>query len=120
MNTEKIVRPWGTYEVLLDENRYKVKRIVVDEMKRISYQSHENRSELWVITSGSGKVTIDDRVSIVGYNSIVSVPAAAKHRIENTSLERKLVFIEIQTGSSFLESDIKRFQDDFGRVEEDV
>ena len=63
-----IQRPWGTYEILLDELQYKLKRIIVDPRHRLSYQSHKYRSEIWVVVSGSGIVTIDDRKSEVGYN----------------------------------------------------
>ena len=108
-------RPWGTYEVLLDERTYKLKRIVVDPMQRLSYQSHELRDEVWVVVSGSGLVTIDDKVSKIGYNSIVCIPKKTKHRIENKKKTEKLIFIEVQTGTSFQEEDIVRYNDDYGR-----
>ena len=34
-------RPWGTYEVLLDEPNYKVKRIVVNPNQKFSLQYHD-------------------------------------------------------------------------------
>ena len=36
-------KPWGSYEVLLDEPNYKVKRIVVDAYQRFSLQYHKHR-----------------------------------------------------------------------------
>ena len=36
-------RPWGSFEILLDEG-VKVKRIIVDPGQRLSYQSHNFRS----------------------------------------------------------------------------
>ena len=47
-------KPWGSYEVLLDEPNYKVKRIVVDAYQRFSLQYHKHREEHWVIVDGSG------------------------------------------------------------------
>ena len=114
-----VTRPWGSYEVLLDEVEYKVKKITVSPNSRISYQSHENRREYWVVTSGQGLVTLDGRDSTVRYGAIVSIPAGAKHRIENTDASKKLVFIEVQTGQSFSEEDIVRYQDDYGRAQEE-
>ena len=52
-------RPWGTYEVLLDADDCKVKRITVRPGENPSYQMHYKRSEKWVVVSGSGKVRID-------------------------------------------------------------
>jgi hypothetical protein len=38
-----------------------------------------------------------------------------KHRVINTSKTQDLIFIESQTGH-YDETDIERFEDDFGRV----
>ena len=54
-------KPWGSYEVLLDEPNYKVKRIVVDAYQRFSLQYHKHREEHWVIVGGSGTVEIKGR-----------------------------------------------------------
>ena len=37
-------RPWGKFEVLLDDPDVKVRRITVDPGQRLSYQYHEKRS----------------------------------------------------------------------------
>jgi len=52
-------RPWGTYEVLLDEPNYKVKRIVINPEQKFSLQYHEHRSEYWTVVSGFGTVEVD-------------------------------------------------------------
>ena len=53
-------RPWGYYEVLLDDTNVKVKKIVVNKGCRLSLQSHKHRSETWTVVQGMGKVTIDN------------------------------------------------------------
>ncbi|MCK4890118.1 MAG: mannose-6-phosphate isomerase, partial [Candidatus Aminicenantes bacterium] len=35
-------RPWGWFEILLEEEDVKVKRILVKEGKRLSLQSHKH------------------------------------------------------------------------------
>ena len=57
------IRPWGKYEVLLDADGYKVKRITVTSGGRLSLQSHTHRAEYWVVVSGTAKVTINDDVT---------------------------------------------------------
>ena len=61
---EQEERPWGKFEVLLDAEDCKVKRITVKEGQRLSYQSHEHRSETWTVVKGRAVVTLDggDRV----------------------------------------------------------
>ena len=108
-------RAWGKFEVLADQSSYKVKKITVKPGHRLSYQSHENRSELWHFVEGEGQVTIDGTVTKVEYNDVVRIQRQSKHRVSNTGAQN-LVFIEIQTGKSFEEEDIIRYEDDYGRV----
>ena len=106
---------WGAYEILLSESDCKVKKIVVNPSKRLSYQSHKKRSEVWVIISGEGKLTLNDDETLVEPGDILSIPTEAKHRIENTGNSADLVFIEVQRGTYFGEDDITRYEDDWGR-----
>ena len=109
------VRAWGAFTILSEDSKYKVKKIEVQPGHRLSYQSHDLRSEFWVVVSGSSVVTIDDSKFAVKYGETVHIPVGAKHRIENIG-DDTLVFIEVQTGSSFSEEDIVRYDDDYGRV----
>lgn len=108
-------RPWGCYEVLLDDDRCKVKRITVLPGKRLSYQRHERRAEHWFMVTGQGVVTLDGREVVVPSGSAIDIPKNAAHRIENRG-NAPLVFIEVQTGDYFGEDDIERLEDDYGRA----
>ena len=108
-------RPWGSYEVLLDEETHKVKTITVLPHKRLSYQRHSQREEHWVIVSGTGSVTLDDTDHPIGPGDVVDVGKGTAHRIANTG-ETPLTFIEVQLGDYFGEDDIERLEDDFGRA----
>ena len=44
-----VEKPWGSYEVLLDEPTYKVKRIILNPDQQISLQYHNHRFEYWTI-----------------------------------------------------------------------
>jgi len=106
---------WGKFEILLDQSDCKVKIITVNPKKRLSYQSHKKRAEVWVVVSGEGKLTQDNKESTIGYGGVVMIPFESKHRIENTHESQDLVFIETQIGTYFGEDDIIRFDDDWGR-----
>ena len=107
-------RPWGTFQILLEDEKCKVKKIVVNPRQKLSLQSHEKRSELWQIIEGQGLVTLNEKDIQVSSGMLVNIPATTIHRIENVG-DENLVFIEIQTGTYFGEDDIKRYEDLYGR-----
>ena len=108
-------RPWGWYEVLLDDPALKVKRILVRPGARLSLQRHRFRQEHWFVAAGSARVTLDEREFTLEAGGAVDIPLGAWHRVANPG-EVDLVLVEAQTGSSFGEDDIERREDDYGRV----
>ncbi|MBL0691711.1 MAG: phosphomannose isomerase type II C-terminal cupin domain [SAR324 cluster bacterium] len=109
-------RPWGNFIVLSDSTNYKVKKITVLPGKRLSLQRHQKRREHWFIVQGVACVTLDEKQIPLSAGEAINIPLRAIHRVENTDKKELLVFIEIQTGESFAETDIERIEDDFGRV----
>ena len=113
----KVYRPWGYY-ININGDDYsgsKVKRIVVYPGKRLSLQSHNNRSEHWVITKGNARVQVGDDFYNLTVNEHIFIPVTKKHRMENLS-DQIIEFVETQIGDYLGEDDIIRYQDDFGRV----
>jgi mannose-1-phosphate guanylyltransferase/mannose-6-phosphate isomerase len=108
-------RPWGSYVVLDEGYRYKIKRIVVKPGGRLSLQEHHHRSEHWIVVTGTAKVTIEGKEMFVHENESVYVPKSNKHRLENPG-KIALEMIEIQSGEYIEEDDIERFDDIYGRV----
>lgn len=106
--------PWGSWEVLLDANYCKVKRIIVHPEQRLSYQKHQQREEHWTIVKGIGIFTLDGTVQDVTEGDTLFIAKQACHRIENPG-NTPLIFIEIQRGSYFGEDDIIRLEDDYHR-----
>ena len=107
-------RPWGWYESIALGPRFQVKRIVVNPGGILSLQSHNHRSEHWIVVEGTAKVTIDKDITIVDENQSVYIPLGAIHRLENPS-KMRLTLIEVQTGSYFGEDDIIRYEDAYAR-----
>lgn len=114
-NQREDVRPWGRFEVLIDDKSYKVKKITVHPGERLSYQRHRWRKEHWYVVSGSAIVTRDGINYELKEGESIDIPALSWHRIANKGTD-DLVFIEIQTGDYFGEDDIERIEDDYGRV----
>jgi mannose-1-phosphate guanylyltransferase/mannose-6-phosphate isomerase len=108
-------RPWGRFEVLSDEPAYKAKKIIVDPGAQLSYQSHTQRSEHWVVISGQAEVVLNDKVMTLAPGQSVHIPEGAKHRLRNPGMV-PLVVVEVQTGGYFGEDDIIRYKDDYNRL----
>ena len=117
MQKMKVKKPWGAYEVLLDEPNYKVKRIVVNPYERFSLQYHKHREEHWVVVEGDGIVQVNEKEYPAYVRTHWVILPTYKHRA--TAGPNGLVFIETQTGDC-REEDIIRLEDDYGRLDSDV
>ena len=110
----KDFRPWGWFESLILTDNFQVKRICVNPGAALSLQSHEHRSEHWVVVEGTARVTIGDQVKFIDAGQSVYVPLGVKHRMENLGTHPMLL-IEVQTGTYFGEDDIVRYEDIYQR-----
>lgn len=109
-------RPWGAFFVLADLPNTKVKIIRVKPGERLSYQSHEQRAEHWIVTSGVAEVTINGDTQKYTYGQHIFIPRGAKHRMACPAGDVPLEIVEIQVGDGFAESDIVRYEDDYKRT----
>ncbi len=107
-------RPWGTYEVLLSTDNYKIKRIIVNQGKRLSLQKHFHRNEHWIVVSGTATVTVGDEKKLIRPNESTYIKMGEIHRLENEG-KIPVVLIEAQVGEYTGEDDIIRVEDDFQR-----
>lgn len=107
-------RPWGSYTVLLEGERYKIKKISVNPQSSLSLQMHHHRSEHWVVIKGTAKVTVGEQVHFVHENESIYIPKSTLHRLENPG-KIMLEIIEVQNGEYLSEDDIIRIKDDYGR-----
>lgn len=110
-----VYRPWGTYTILEESTRFKIKRIEVKPGGKLSLQMHHHRSEHWVVVVGMAKVTNGESEILVNTNESTYIPAGHKHRLENVGVV-PLVMIEVQSGEYLGEDDIVRFEDHYGRA----
>lgn len=108
-------RPWGSFEVLRDTDRFKSKILRVAPHQRLSYQSHRHRSEHWVVVEGRPEVTLDGETLRPQPGEAVYIPQGAKHRIANPT-DSWVEIVEVQLGTYFGEDDIVRYEDDYDRT----
>lgn len=111
-----VTRPWGTYTVLEEGPRFKIKRIVVKPGGSLSLQMHHHRSEHWIVVSGMASVINGEGAPrFINTNESTFIKAGHRHRLENNGVI-DLVMIEVQSGEYLGEDDIVRFEDNYGRV----
>lgn len=111
----RVFRPWGNYNDIDEEGRFRVKRIVVNPGGKLSLQKHQHRSEHWVVVQGVATVTRGEEVSVLTENQSTYIPKGVVHRLENTE-DEPLHLIEVQVGDYLGEDDIVRLDDTYGRV----
>ena len=112
---KQVIKPWGLYTNLLEEEYTKVKKIVINPGESPSYQYHFKRNEVWIIVKGEAEVKIDDIVTQHKVVDIIKIPIEAAHQVSNIGKD-ELVFVEVQLGEYFGEDDIVRLEDKYGRV----
>ncbi|GBR36544.1 mannose-1-phosphate guanylyltransferase/mannose-6-phosphate isomerase [Gluconobacter kondonii] len=110
----RMYRPWGFYESLIQADRFQVKRIVVEPGQKLSLQKHFHRAEHWVVVGGTALVTRDTDQIMVRENESVYLPLGCVHRLENPG-RIPLTLIEVQSGPYLGEDDIVRIEDVYAR-----
>ena len=110
----RVYRPWGSYECIDCSDRFQVKRIIVKPQATLSLQMHYHRAEHWIVVKGTARITNGEATIVLSENQSTYIPLGAKHRLENPGTI-PLELIEVQSGSYLGEDDIVRFEDNYGR-----
>jgi mannose-1-phosphate guanylyltransferase/mannose-6-phosphate isomerase len=110
-----VYRPWGFYTVIAEGKGFQTKIIHVNVGQKLSVQSHNHRSEHWVVLSGMAKVVLEGKDHILSPGHSVDIPIKAIHSLQNP-FEEDLEIIEVQKGDILSEDDIIRYEDMYGRA----
>ena len=107
-------RQWGSFLNLFESKNIKVKELIVEPGKSMSFQRHFKRNEIWLVSEGSCIVsysndTKENNLQQVQLNKFdhYFVPIKHWHQIKNP-FNKKLHIIEIQYGEECNEGDIER------------
>lgn len=102
--SQKIYRPWGTYEILNYSSNYKVKKVCVYPGQGLTMHRHAFRSELWSVVQGSATVTLDGAVQEIPLYGSIQVPVGTNHMLANNS-DEELIIMEVSFGPQITEED---------------
>lgn len=106
-------RLWGSFYNLFEDKQVKVKELIVEAGKGMSFQKHFKRSEIWMVSKGScivnySKDDPNDKKNIkLNKFDHYLVPKGEWHQITNP-FEETCHIIEIQYGEECVEEDIER------------
>ena len=142
---EDLIKPWGAYikltrestnkfiQMFFSDNQSQIEEVVgleldpkfllIEPNKKLSWQYHNKRSELWKILKGPVGVKLSDGdviptdVTKHTEKSLVEVATTKRHRLiglENYGLVAE-IWVHTNKTNPSNENDIIRVQDDFGR-----
>ena len=110
-------RPWGFVARAGRVDGYTVKGLEVKPHRRLSYQTHTYRAELWIVVTGTATCVVEGRTVVAHAGDVVEIGVGVAHRITNMH-DEELVIVEVQRGPYTGEDDILRLEDDYGRVDQ--
>jgi cytidyltransferase-like protein len=106
-------RIWGSFYNLFEGEGVKVKELIVNPGKGMSFQKHFKRHEIWLVSQGSCVVNYSkdspenrENVTLNKFDKYI-VPLGEWHQITNPFNETCRI-IEIQYGEEVVEDDIER------------
>ena len=115
LSHKTVYRPWGYYTVLAEGKGFLTKMIQVNPGQKLSVQSHNHRSEHWVVLEGMAKVLLEGKEHILSPGHSIDIDVKEIHSLQNPYKD-VLKIIEVQKGDLLIEEDIIRYEDMYGRV----
>jgi cytidyltransferase-like protein len=108
-------RQWGSFFNLFETKNIKVKELIIEPGKSMSFQKHLKRNEIWLVSEGSCVINYalqnpEQETKTVTLNKFDHkiVPAQQWHQICNP-FNKNTHIIEIQYGEECIEEDIERY-----------
>ena len=88
-------KSWGTYRVIDVKDDSMTIKVILNNGQHMSYHSHENRNEVWIVVSGKGKAVVDGMEQILRTGDVLTIAKGCKHTV---IAESKLGLVEVQMG----------------------
>ena len=92
-------RYWGYYEQLLEENGYRIRKVVISPGKTIFEHTHKERKENCTIVEGTALIKLNGQSKIYTPPDNLDITAGTSHQISNVS-DKPLVIIETAVGAA--------------------
>ncbi len=111
MKAERIEKPWGCEELIADEPTYGCKILTVKKGHRLSLQKHKLRDETWYVLKGNAHVNVYAIPLVLRPGNMIQIPRGIWHRLGAVETDVKI----IEATNGYVDDDIERKEDDYGR-----
>ena len=111
---KKISKPWGSEQILENNAKYVLKKLVMNKNKRCSLQYHKKKRETIFVLAGKLEVTLGRNIKklkkkIYKNGDYLTILPKTVHRMKGIT---KSVYLEASTNQL---KDVVRLSDDFNR-----
>lgn len=100
-------KSWGDFKIFDVGAESLTIKLTIKAGSRMSYHSHQRRSEVWTIIEGTGQVVLDGQTLEVHAGSVVTLSVGCRHTIIALT---ELTLMEIQIGKDIKTEDKQVFQ----------
>lgn len=100
-------KSWGDFKILDVGAESLTIKLTIKAGSRMSFHSHQRRSEVWTIIEGTGQVVLDGQTLEVHAGSVVTLSVGCRHTIIALT---ELTLMEIQIGKDIKTEDKQVFQ----------
>ena len=100
-------KSWGSFRVLDVEKGSMTIKVTLNPGHSMNYHSHNNRDEVWVVISGTGKTVVDGMEQSVKPGDVITMSAGCRHTVIADS---ELKLIEVQIGEDISVNDKQKFE----------
>lgn len=88
---------------------------MVNSGQKLSVQSHNHRSEHWIVLEGMAKAVLNGKDYLLNIGESLDIKVEEIHSLQNP-YDETLKILEIQRGDLLSEDDIVRYEDIYGRA----
>jgi mannose-6-phosphate isomerase len=106
-------RPWGGFRQFTLNEKSTVKILTINPRQSPSVQKHKYRSEFWVMLDNPAKITVGKKVFRANKGDEIMIKKGQVHSAEAYSKTCRI--LELSFGK-FVENDIIRLKDKYGRA----
>lgn len=97
-----VEKSWGTFTVIDVQPNSMTVKITLNAGSKMTYHSHELRSEVWTVISGTGTALVDGMEQTLRPGDVISIAAGCKHTLSAITDMR---IIEVQVGTEISRND---------------
>ena len=99
-------KSWGSFRVIDAEEDSLTIKVVIKANDYMNYHSHDNRDEVWVVVSGTGRTIVDGMEQHISVGDVITMKAGCRHTV---IAETELKLVEVQIGKEITVHDKHKY-----------